>query len=209
MEKLSQAATDKLLKKFRIPAVPGVLARSEKEAVAAASRLGFPVVMKIVSPEIIHKTERKGVALGILRDQVAPTYRALRKAAGSAKVEGVLIQQQATGREMIVGSKVDPTFGPVLMVGLGGIFVEVLQDVSFRLVPLERKDAGEMLRELKGYALLAGARGQKPLNLAKLEDFLLAVSRMVEKTPAIKELDINPAFATDRGIWAADVRVIV
>ncbi|MBL7160417.1 MAG: acetate--CoA ligase family protein [Candidatus Aenigmarchaeota archaeon] len=214
MKMLSPGQTSALLKKHNIPAVKQFLAVSEKHAVTFAKRLGFPVVMKISSPEIIHKTDSKGVLTGVSNEkEVSSAYETILKNAKKhnpkARIDGVLVQQQLEGREVIIGAKQDPQFGPVLMFGLGGIFVEVLKDVSFRLIPIQQKDAREMISEIKGYPLLAGIRGEKPINFKKLESALLAVSKLVEKTPKIKELDINPLFASPNGAWAADVRILI
>jgi len=212
MEKISHTKTEQLLKKYKIPTVRQLLARNEKEASEFSRKIGFPVAMKISSPKIIHKSEVKGVALGIDNEEQArrsfkEMMRNARKVKG-AKIEGVIVQEQLEGVEIIMGSKQDPSFGPALMFGLGGIFVEILKDVSFRLVPLERKDAREMIQEIKGYPILKGVRGQKGVNLRALEDCLISLSRMVSKEK-IQELDINPLFADHGGVKAADVRILV
>ncbi|MBI4181739.1 MAG: acetate--CoA ligase family protein, partial [Candidatus Aenigmarchaeota archaeon] len=210
--KLADAAAAALLARYRIPLVPQRLARSPAAAAAAARELGFPVVLKISSPDIIHKTEAKGVMTHLRSPaEVEKGYQTLVGAARayrrSARIDGVLVQRQVEGVELIAGSKLDPQFGPVLLVGLGGIFVEVFQDVAFRLVPLAREDARNMLRELKGFPLLQGIRGQQPCNLRALENALLALSHLVEKERP-QEMDINPLFAAPQGVWAADVRII-
>lgn len=213
MRKLDDPQTEKLLKKYAIPVVKQFLAKNEKQAVQQAKKLGFPVVMKISSPDIIHKTESKGIVLGVREKEVISTFKKIIKNTRAykrkARIEGILIQEQVKGREVIVGSKIDLSFGPVLMFGLGGIFVEVLKDVSFRLIPIERADAKEMIQEIKGYPILKGVRGEKPIHFKKLEDFLLKVSRMIQKTPRIQELDINPLFVNAKEALAADVRVLV
>ncbi len=220
MRKLPEGETELLLKRYRIPYPRHVLVKSEKAAVKAAGQIGFPVVMKVSSPDILHKTEARCVIVNI-RDtsSVRAAYRQIlknaRKFKPRARVEGVAVYQMipAGTREVILGSKQDPQFGPVLMFGLGGILVEVLRDVSFRLIPLERRDAREMLREIRGYRILEGVRGQKPVNLKALEDTIMKVSRMVwantNKGKKIQELDINPLFVDEKRVWAADVRVLV
>ncbi len=220
MRKLPEGETERLLKKFRIPYPRHILARTEEAAVKAAGKIGFPVVMKVSSPDIIHKTDAKCVIINI-RDtgSARAAYRQIlrnaRKFKPRPRVEGVSVCQMVPSgtREVIVGSKQDPQFGPVLMFGLGGIFVEVLRDVSFRLIPLERRDAREMLREIRGFRILEGVRGQKPVNFRTLEDTVMKVSRMVwansGKGRKIQELDINPLFVDEKRVWAADVRVLV
>jgi acyl-CoA synthetase (NDP forming) len=220
MRKLPERETERLLRKYRIPCPRHVLARSEDAAVRAAGGIGFPVVMKISSPDIIHKTEARCVIVSI-RDPGAAraAYRQIVKNARrykpGARISGVSVYRMIPRgtREVIIGSRQDPQFGPVMMFGLGGILVEVLRDVSFRIVPLERRDAREMMREIRGFRVLEGMRGQGPVNFRALEDTLMKVSGMVwantGKGRKIQELDINPLFVDEKGVWAADVRILV
>ena len=212
--KLSDRETEKLLKKWDIPHTRQFLARNAQEAFRAAKSIGYPVALKVSSPDIIHKTEFGGLVLNLKNDgEVRAAYNKVlvnsRKAHPKARIEGVMVQEMAGGIETIVGAKQDPTFGPVIMFGVGGIFVEILKDVSFRLVPIEKEDAREMIREIKGYPLLAGARGAKPVKMKALEEFLLKVSRMVQGEKRIQELDINPLFIDSQRAVAADVRILV
>lgn len=214
MHKLSYDQTEKLLQRFRIPHVSQGLAKTEKEAIQKAKKFGFPVVMKVSSPQIIHKTESGGIILNVQNEgEVSAAYKKISKnvkaSQGKATIEGIIVQKQIQGKEVIIGSKIDPSFGPVIMFGLGGIFVEVLQDVAFRLVPIEKKDAEEMIREIKGYPVLAGIRGEKPVNIKKIEELLLAISSLVQKNPSIKELDINPVLVNEKEALPVDVRIIV
>lgn len=214
MKLLSPDRTQNLLKRFKIPVTRQVLAKNPTQAVAAAKKLGFPVVMKISSPDIVHKTESKGVLVGIKTvEEVIKGYATLVKRARaykrSATISGILMQEQIAGQEVIIGSKHDPTFGPVIMFGLGGVFVEVLKDVAFRKIPVERKDVQKMIQDIKGLPLLEGIRGAKPVNFRALEDAILGVSRLIDKNPQIQELDINPLLANQDGVWAADVRILV
>jgi acyl-CoA synthetase (NDP forming) len=191
------------------------LAASEEEAITASKEFGFPVVLKIASPDIVHKSDIGGVKVG-LSDviQVGEAYReimnAVKQRSPEATIEGVSVQRMARpGVEVIIGMTKDPQFGPVLMFGLGGILVEILKDVSFRITPLARRDAQEMIREVKGYPLLEGYRGQEPANIPFLEDMLLKVSDFVEQTSEIKELDLNPIFAYKDGAIAVDARIVL
>jgi acetyl-CoA synthetase (ADP-forming) len=205
MRKLGDRETEKILGKAGIPTVRQFIARTEKEAVSFSKKLGFPVVMKVSSGRIVHKTDAGGVFLGIEnKKEAAETFNKIKKRFKSP----VLIQEQVSGIEAIVGSRKDPAFGPVIMFGLGGVFVEVLKDVAFRLVPIGRKDAREMVQEIRGYPVLEGIRGRKRINFRALENFLLGVSGMIEKNPQIKELDMNPVFLAERAV-AADVRILV
>jgi acyl-CoA synthetase (NDP forming) len=191
------------------------LAISREEAVSISRKLGFPVALKIASTDIVHKSDSGGVRLGLrTARQVARAYddifTAVKRSYPEAVVQGVSVQKMARpGVEVIIGMSKDVQFGPVLMFGLGGILVEVLKDVSFRIVPLNRRDTHEMVREIKGYPLLEGYRGQEPADVSYLEELLLKVSRLVEATPEIKELDINPVFAYSDGAVSVDARVIL
>jgi len=215
MKKLSQKKTEALLKRFKIPFPKRILARNENQAVLCAKKLGYPVVMKISSPDIIHKTDAGGILLELEDEkEVRKGYQTIIKNAKkymrNAKINGVdVFEMIPPDTELIIGLKKDPQFGPVIMFGLGGIFVEVLKDVSFRLAPLSRRDAQEMIREIKGYRILEGVRGRKPANIKAIENILMRVSDMVIKKPDIKELDINPVFAYNNRIVAGDVRILV
>jgi acyl-CoA synthetase (NDP forming) len=220
MKKLPDKKTELLLKRFNIPYPRYVLARTEEQAVKASMKLGFPVVMKISSPDILHKTEAKCVILRIGDPNSARSaYRQIIKNAKvfkkKARIEGVVVYEMVPSgtREVIIGAKQDPHFGPVLMFGLGGILVEVLRDVSFRVIPIERRDAREMIKEIRGFKILEGVRGKKPVNFSALEESLLRVSKMVwansGKGLRIQELDINPLFIDEKRVWAADVRILV
>lgn len=212
---LSEVEAKQLLKEAGIPVVETRLATSKEEAVAISEQLGFPVVMKIASAAVVHKSDAGGVKLGIAdKSQVGPAYDEIMASIGrafpAARIDGVSIQTMARkGIEVIIGMSQDAQFGPVLMFGLGGVLVEVLKDVSFRIVPLQTRDAAEMIREIQGLPLLQGYRGSEPADLATLESLLLKVSAFVENTPAVKELDLNPIFAYRDGAVAVDARVIL
>ncbi|MBM3118751.1 MAG: acetyl-CoA synthetase [Chloroflexi bacterium] len=212
---LTEIESKELLKEAEIPVVEAKLARTKKEAVAMSKRIGFPVVLKIVSPDVIHKSDSGGVKLGLsnatqVGNACSEILSAVKKHYPKAKIQGVSVQKMArTGVEVIIGMTKDAQFGPVLMFGLGGILVEVLKDVSFRIVPLVKRDAREMIKEIKGYPLLEGYRGQEPADVPYLEDLILKVSDFVDKSPEIKELDLNPIFAYKNGAVAVDARVIL
>lgn len=212
---LTELESKQILKEVGINTTEIGLARSKEEAVAHSQELGFPVVLKIVSPDILHKTDVGGVKLSLNNEEdVGNAYdeiiSAIKKHQPSAKIQGVSVQPMARpATEVIIGMSKDPQFGPVLMFGLGGILVEILKDISFRIVPLTMRDANEMIREIKGYPVLEGYRGQEPANIAVLEQMLLKVSEFVESKPEIKELDINPIFAYRDSALAIDARVIL
>lgn len=191
------------------------LAISRDEAIALAQEIGFPVALKIVSQDIVHKSDFGGVKLGL--DDVTAVGKAYDEIVAatkanqpSARIDGVSVQNMAKpGVEVIVGMSRDLQFGPVLMFGVGGIMVELLKDVSFRIAPITRCDAGEMIREIKAFPLLEGYRGSAPSSIKALEDILLNVSELVAKNPQIKEMDINPIFSRQEDAIAVDARIIL
>jgi acyl-CoA synthetase (NDP forming) len=204
-----------ILKTAGVKVTMPVLAASRKEAVAAAEKLGYPVAMKIVSPQITHKSDIGGVKLKLQnKAQVGTAYdeimAAVGKKAPKAAIEGVSVQKMAEpGLELVIGMTRDPQFGPMLMFGLGGTAVEILKDVAFRIVPLTREDAGDMIRQVKGYRLLEGYRGQPPVDINYLEELLMKLSAFIEQNPEIKEMDINPLIAYKKGAVAVDARIIL
>jgi len=212
---LTEIESKELIKQAGISVSETVLATSKEEAVALSQRLGFPAVLKVASPDVVHKSDAGGVKLGLkTASQVGKAYddilKAIRREYPQASIQGVSVQKMAPpGVEVIIGMSKDPQFGPVLMFGLGGILVEILKDVSFRIVPLVRRDAAEMIKEIKGYPLLESFRGQEPADVPHLEELLLKLSDFVEQRPEIKEIDLNPIFAYSRGSIAVDARVIL
>jgi acetyltransferase len=215
-----------LLQDYGIPMPPEALATCSHEAATLAQQIGFPVVLKLVSPDILHKTDVGGVILGVSDEEaVRSGYESLvaRAAAAhpGAELRGVLVQKMiAGGQEVIVGVKRDPTFGPVVMFGLGGVYVEALADVSFRLAPLTAADGWDMLEEVRSAKLLTGLRGKPPADRGALVDLIVRVGRLAADHPEIAELDLNPVLVlpspqtADRtsekeGAVAVDVRVIL
>jgi len=210
---LAEHKAKQFLKNYNIPITREYLAKNPGEAVTFSKRLKYPVVMKISSPDILHKTEAKGVATGISCDEeVEKTYNRLVKSAKrykqNARINGVLIQETLSGTEVIIGSSKDPQFGQTIMFGIGGILVEVLKDVSFRIIPIKKDDALEMIGEIKGNAVLKGVRGKKPADINSIVKTLLKVSKLLQANPNISELDINPLFASAIGVKAADARIV-
>jgi len=212
---LTEVESKEFLKQAGISVTDTKLATSKEEAMAISRQFGFPVALKIASPDIVHKTDAGGVRLGLrTAKQVGKAYEDILAAVSQkhpqTRIQGVAVQKMARpGVEVIIGMSKDAQFGPVLMFGLGGILVEVLKDVSFRIVPLARRDAAEMLREVKGYPLLEGYRGQEAVDVSHLEDMLLKVSDFAEQHPEVKELDLNPIFAYSDGAVAVDARIIL
>lgn len=217
MRKMEDSTAQRLLAKYHVPMLRQAVAGDLPEAVKSAKRMGYPVALKISSPDIVHKTEVEGVALGISNEsELRACYRKItenvRKRAPKAKVTGFIVQKMSKGshsRELIIGSKLDDQFGPVIMFGLGGIFVEVLEDVAFRLAPITADDARQMLEEIKAKRLLSGFRGRKAVHKGAIISCLVAVSNLVVNNPNIRELDINPLFADEKAAYAADIRIMV
>jgi acetyl coenzyme A synthetase (ADP forming)-like protein len=211
---LDAGQTERMLRSFGIATAQGILVRSAEEAAEAARRLGGAVAVKSAAP--VHKTELGGVRLGLSRpSQVADAARQITRdleAAGRADVaqHGFLVQEMVgDGIEMVVGVTTDPTFGPVLMVGMGGTLVELLQDVAVRIHPLTDVDVDDMLKSLRGYPLLTGYRGSSPVDQLALKELLFKVSALIEEVPEVAELDLNPVFVRRRGVVAVDARVHV
>jgi len=212
---LTEFESKKFLKQVGIPVIETRLARTLKESVLLSQKMGFPVALKIASPEIVHKSDSGGVRLSLNNaSEVRAAYREIMDGVQaknpSASIQGVSVQKMAKpGTEVIVGTSKDPQFGPVIMFGLGGIFVEVLKDVSFRIIPLGRKDALEMIEEIKGYPLLQGYRGKESVDIPALTEIILKISRVMEENPEIKELELNPIMAYKKGALAVDARIIL
>jgi acetyltransferase len=191
------------------------LAKIPDEAVAAAAAVGFPVALKIVSPEILHKSEAGGILLNLadeaaVREGFAKVIANAARVSDPGKVLGVLVAPMAQkGQECIVGMIRNPQFGAVLMFGLGGIFVEALKDVSFRVAPLSDLDLEEMIHGIKGYPLLAGVRGQQPKDTGILKDLMRRIAQMAADHPEIQEVDINPIIVHERGASIVDARIII
>ncbi|MGI0070149.1 MAG: acetate--CoA ligase family protein, partial [Nitrosopumilaceae archaeon] len=200
---------------YGLPIPKSILATKEKEATQAAKKIGYPVVMKIASPQIIHKSDASGVRVGLKTPQeVKKAFKEIVKNAKKydkkATIKGVLVQEMVKGgKETIVGSKQEPGFGPVVMFGMGGIYVEVLKDVTFRIAPITNSEADEMISSIKTNKLLQGVRGEKPSDLQKLSECIQKISQLVTDFQEIKELDLNPVlvFETGKGCKVVDVRI--
>jgi acetyltransferase len=214
---IGDAESRTILESYGIPIPKSKLCKNTEEAVSFAESVGFPVVMKIASPDILHKTDIGGVRLNIsgagdVRDAYdLLTFRALRYMP-DAEIWGCLVQQQVrTGREVIIGMNRDPQFGPLVMFGLGGIYVEALKDVSFRIAPFSKREANDMVREIRSFNLLRGIRGQARADIEGVVDVLLRVSQLVTDFPDIVELDINPLMVFDegRGVVGIDMRLVL
>ncbi|MFH0752911.1 MAG: acetate--CoA ligase family protein [archaeon] len=207
MVMLSFQDSVRLLGRYNISYCKNKIVKSKEEAVKAAKILGFPVVMKLVSEGVLHKTDVGAVkiALGDV-ESVEDAFDYFRKHFSNGQV---IVQKAAQGLEVIVGAKRDSQFGPTVVFGLGGIFVEAIKDVSLRVAPITRGDALEMIHDLKSSVILEGARGRKPVDINQLADILLKVSKLMMKNKKIKELDLNPIIINEKSASVVDVRVIV
>ena len=194
-----------VLRAYGLPLPKSTLAKNENEAVKAAKKIGYPVVMKIASPQIIHKSDAGGVKVNLTSDaEIKDAFKEIIKNAKKynkkAEIKGVLIVEMVKGgKEMIIGSKQEPGMGPVIMLGMGGIYVEVLKDVTFRLAPITNKEADEMISEIKMQKILEGVRGEKPSDKTKLSECIQRLSQLVSDFPEIKELDMNPVLVLEKG----------
>jgi acetate---CoA ligase (ADP-forming) len=210
---LNEVEAKQMLKAGGVNVTDTRLAASKAEAVALSQKVGYPVVLKIVSPDVIHKSDAGGVKVGLeTAVQVEKAYddilASVARNCPGAKILGIAVQHMApSGTEVIIGMTRDSQFGATLMFGLGGIFVELLKDVAFRVTPLSRRDASEMIHEIKGFKLLTGFRGQPAVDIAALEEMLVKVSQFIEANPQIQELDLNPVFAYPDGALAVDARI--
>jgi acetyltransferase len=200
---------------FGIPAAEWAVVDDVESALVVAGAIGYPVALKLLSPEVLHKSDVGGVALGIadpgaLRTEFAALLARVEERVPGAQVWGVLVQEMLSGgREVILGGKRDLSFGPVVMFGLGGVYVEVLEDVALRLAPLTRDDAAEMVAEVRGSCLLQGVRGEPPADTEAIVEALLALSKLMVECPEVAEVDINPLLVFERGAAAVDARVVV
>ncbi len=194
-----------ILKAYGLPLPTSALAKTDTEAIKVAKKIGYPVVMKIASPQIIHKSDAGGVKVNLTNDkEIKEAFKTIIKNAkkynSKAEIKGVLIVEMVKGgKEMIIGSKLEPGFGPVIMIGMGGIYVEVLKDVTFKIAPVTSKEADDMISEIKTQKLLQGVRGEKPSDIAKLSDCIQRLSQLVTDFKEIKELDMNPVLVMDKG----------
>lgn len=204
-----------LLDKYNIPIPKHRFVKNVEDAVAAAKEIGYPIVLKIVSKDILHKSDIGGVKIGLNSDEdIVKAYGEIvdnvKVDTNNVSIEGMLaVENVKSGLECIVGMVKDPQLGPALMFGLGGIFVELLKDVSFALLPIDRDEAMEMIKSLKGYKLIEGYRGEHPKDIDSIIDLMLKVAKLVEDNPEIEEIDLNPFIVYEKGLMPIDARIIL
>ncbi|RLG78349.1 MAG: acetyl-CoA synthetase [Thermoprotei archaeon] len=215
--KLLEHEAYEVLSNYGLPVPKAGLAKSSEEAVRIADSVGYPVVLKIVSPDIVHKSDVGGVKVGLKsKEEVVKAFNEIMdnvaKRAPNARVTGILVQEMVPeALEVIVGTTRDPTFGPVVLFGLGGIFVEVLKDVSFRITPVTKYDAEMMLSEIKAAKILEGYRGMPPRDREALIDIIIKISKFMEEQEDVTDVDLNPIMVFEKGKGAkiADARILI
>jgi acetyl-CoA synthetase (ADP-forming) len=204
-----------ICKEYGISTPDFSVATSTEEAVKISESFGYPIVLKIVSPDILHKTDAGGVVIGLnSADDVEKAYNQIidssKRYKADAKIQGILVQKMAPkGTEIIIGGLKDPQFGQTLMFGLGGVFVEILKDVTFRIAPIGESDAKSMIKEIKAYPILQGYRGQPPVDEGAIVNILLAASRLLMDLPMINQMDLNPIMAYEKGASVVDARILI
>lgn len=214
MRELNLIESERLIQKYNIKFADSILVKTPDEAVKAAKKLGYPLVLKAISNDILHKTDVGAVQKGLYSDaHITAAFNKIRdnvrKHNPKAKIKGFIVQKMITsGHEIIIGGKRDPQFGPIVIFGLGGIFVEILNDFSLRICPVSRQDAREMVSEIDAYRVLLGARGGEKANLQAIYKTILSVSDLMIKEKNILELDLNPLFVSSNEIMAVDARVV-
>jgi len=213
---LTELEAKEFLEKYGIPFPRRAVAKTEDEAVQKAHEIGYPVVFKILSPDIIHKTDVGGVKIGIKNDDEArEAFREImenvKQKMPNARIEGILVEEMVQGgHEVIIGGLQDPTFGPVIMFGgLGGIYVELFKDVTFRLAPIDYDEAEEMIKETKGYKVLMGFRGKEQANIEILKDLIVKTSKIIAENQNILELDLNPVRIFKDKAVVLDAKILV
>jgi acyl-CoA synthetase (NDP forming) len=212
---LLEPEAKEICRAYRLPTQDFYVAHSADEAADFAERVGFPVVLKIISPDVLHKTEVGGVLLDVrTKEDVRQGYGSIiekvRVHDGNARILGILVEHVAsTGREVIVGGLRDTQFGPTILFGLGGIFVEVFKDVTFRVAPLSELDSREMIRGIHSYPILKGARDQPPADEKAIMDIIRGASEIMLEQSAIEQLDFNPVIVYERGASIVDARIIL
>lgn len=210
MEILSFEETRRLLLKYKLPFCRTEIFNSKEKATAFAEKLGFPVVLKVHAQKIFHKSEIGGVKTNIQnKEEFDKAWDEIEKNIRGKNIEGMLVQEMCSGNEVALGMKRDPQFGPVLLFGLGGIFIEIIKDVSLRVAPIDKEEALKMIKETKGVKILEGARGKKRADLENIAEMLVNLSALSIKEKNIQSIDFNPVMVEGNKACIADFRIIV
>lgn len=206
MQILAEKRAEELLEKEGFPIVKRYFVKTEKDACNKARTLKYPLVMKVSSDKIIHKSDVQGVAINICTEQaVKSTFKKLKKIKNAQEI---MLQQSIDGHQLLIGLKKDPVFGHAIALGAGGIYTEILKDVTFRVCPITLEDAKSMVNDLKINQILKGARNTKPIDFKKLFNLLVKISNLPKKYQKIEELDINPLFVSNKEVLVADARMV-
>ncbi len=211
---LTYEESRKVMKLAGIPLNKMKVANNLEESILKAKEVGYPVALKIISEDVIHKSDSGGVRVGIKSDdELSKSYEEMLTSVLSfypdAKIEGVSVEEMVSGVELLIGTSTDEQFGKMIAFGIGGVFVEVYKDVSFRLIPVTSKDIQNMIDEIKGKTMFGGFRGMPKVNLDELTSMILTISKLIEKYPIIREMDLNPVVATESGLRVIDARIIL
>jgi len=212
---LLESEAYEVLSSYNISISPFKIVNSFEEAESAANNIGYPLVLKIVSHDIIHKSDVGGVKININNlDQLKEAFNTLlsdvKGKIPNARIVGVLVEKMAPESvEVVVGMLRDPTFGPTVMFGLGGVLVEIMKDVIFRITPVSKEEAIDMVKRVKGYPLISGFRGSKPLDIDAIADLISNVSRIAMENPSIDQMDLNPVIVYEKGLAVVDARIIL
>lgn len=206
MERMDFEKTQKLLRGYSIPFCKSHLVSSKEDALGFAKKIGYPIVLKTASPEILHRTEMDGVKTDVRnKEELGEAWKEM-----SGKVKGpFLVQKHASGTELAIGMKRDKQFGAVIMFGLGGVFIEVLDDVVFRVAPVSKKEALKMMSEIRGHKTLEGFRGKEAVNIEKVAGIIVQLSKLSLERDDIQEVDFNPVFADLKRAAVADAKILI
>lgn len=207
MKILNEYEAEEFLEKNNFPVTKRHLAKTQSQAIKYSKKIGFPVSLKILGKNILHKSDVGGVFTNLQSEkEIKKAFQKIKKIKG---FQSCLIQKYIKGKYILIGLKKDPSFGHVLVAGLGGIYTEIIKDISFRVCPINKKQALEMLKELRSYKLLTGARKQKQVNIQKIINILVKISNLPKKNKKIKELDINPLVVNEKEAIIVDARIIL
>ena len=210
MEILSFEETKRILLKYKLPFCRTEIFNSKEKALAFAKQIGFPVVLKVHAQKIFHKSEVGGVKINIKTpEEFIISWDQIEKNIQGKNIEGILVQEMVSGSEIAIGMKRDNQFGPVLMFGLGGIFIEIIKDVALRVAPVGIEGAMEMIKEIKGFEILNGARGKKKVDLTRIAEMIVNLSTLSMREEKIQSIDFNPVMVTDKQAMITDFRIII
>jgi acyl-CoA synthetase (NDP forming) len=209
MNILSFQETERILSKYKIPFCKTEIFNSKEKAFLFAQKIGFPVALKVHGQKVFHKSEIGGVKINIKEEDFDLAWEEIISNVEGKTIEGVLVQEMFHGNEVAIGMNRDDQFGPTIMFGLGGIFIEIIKDVSLRVAPIDKEEAEKMIKELKGFKILDGARGNQKANINSLVNMLVNISNLSLKEDQIKSIDFNPVIVNNSRALVADFRIIV